>query len=93
MMLLMRHIFQNRMFHTRFRDPGARTCAIEFRSFSKNAGFTGVRLGFTVIPKDLKSGDITVHGLWQEDMEPSSTAPYIIQKAAMAVYLDEEKLS
>lgn len=50
--------------HSIFEIPGARTCAIEFRFLLQNAGFTGVRLGFTVIPKDLKSGDITVHSLW-----------------------------
>ena len=42
--------------HSIFEIEGARTCAIEFRSFSKKAGFTGVRLGFTVVPKDLKWG-------------------------------------
>ena len=44
--------------HTIYECEGARTCAIELRSFSKNAGFTGVRLGATVIPKDMKSGDV-----------------------------------
>ena len=39
--------------HSIYELPGARTCAIEFRSFSKKAGFTGLRLGFTVVPKDL----------------------------------------
>ncbi|MCI5653251.1 LL-diaminopimelate aminotransferase [Lachnospiraceae bacterium HCP1S3_A8] len=78
--------------HSIFEIPGARTCAIEFRSFSKNAGFTGVRLGFTVIPKDLKSGDITVHSLWaRRHGTKFNGAPYIIQKAAMAVYSDEGK--
>lgn len=50
--------------HTIYECEGARTCAIELRSFSKNAGFTGVRLGATVIPKDLKSGDVMLHSLW-----------------------------
>ncbi len=78
--------------HSIFEIPGARTCTIEFRSFSKNAGFTGVRLGFTVIPKDLKSGDITVHSLWaRRHGTKFNGAPYIIQKAAMAVYSDEGK--
>ena len=78
--------------HSIFEIPGARTCAIEFRSFSKNAGFTGVRLGVTVIPKDLKSGDITVHSLWaRRHGTKFNGAPYIIQKAAMAVYSDEGK--
>ena len=38
--------------------------AIELRSFSKNAGFTGVRLGFTVVPKELKCGDVSLHAMW-----------------------------
>lgn len=50
--------------HSIFEIEGARTCAIEFRSFSKKAGFTGVRLGFTVVPKDLKCGDVMLHSLW-----------------------------
>jgi len=51
--------------HTIYECEGARTCAIEIRSFSKNAGFTGTRLGFTVIPKDIKTADgITLHQLW-----------------------------
>lgn len=76
--------------HSIFEIEGARTCAIEFRSFSKNAGFTGVRLGFTVIPKDLKSGDVEVHGLWaRRHGTKFNGAPYIVQRAAMAVYSDE----
>lgn len=78
--------------HSIFEIPGARTCAIEFRSFSKNAGFTGVRLGFTVVPKELKSGDTMVHSLWaRRHGTKFNGAPYIIQKAAMAVYSDEGK--
>ena len=45
--------------HSIYECEGARTCAIEIRSFSKNAGFTGLRLGFTVIPKELKAADGT----------------------------------
>ena len=58
------YISEDNVPHTIYECKGARTCAIEFRSFSKNAGFTGVRLGYTVIPKDLKCGDIAVHSLW-----------------------------
>ena len=76
--------------HSIFEIEGARTCAIEFRSFSKNAGFTGVRLGFTVIPKELKSGEVDVHGLWaRRHGTKFNGAPYIVQRAAMAVYSDE----
>lgn len=58
------YISEENVPHTIYECEGARTCAIELRSFSKNAGFTGTRLGFTVIPKDLKSGDVMLHSLW-----------------------------
>lgn len=76
--------------HTIYECEGARTCAIELRSFSKNAGFTGVRLGFTVIPKDLKVGDVALHGLWaRRHGTKYNGAPYIIQRAGEAVYSPE----
>lgn len=78
--------------HSIFEVEGARTCAIEFRSFSKNAGFTGVRLGFTVIPKDLRSGDASLHDMWaRRHGTKYNGAPYIQQKAGMAVYSEEGK--
>lgn len=78
--------------HSIYEIEGARTCAIEFRSYSKNAGFTGVRLGFTVVPKDLKCGDIKVHSLWaRRHGTKFNGAPYITQRAAMAVYTDQGK--
>lgn len=86
------YISQDEVPHSIYEIDGARTCAIEFRSFSKNAGFTGVRLGFTVVPKDLKSGDVMVHSLWaRRHGTKFNGAPYIIQKAAMAVYSEEGK--
>ncbi len=76
--------------HTIYECEGARTCAIEIRSFSKNAGFTGVRLGFTVIPKDLKCGDVTLHSLWaRRHGTKFNGAPYIIQKAGAAIYTEQ----
>ena len=55
MMLLTKHIFHTENVpHSIYECEGAKGCAIELRSFSKNAGFTGTRLGFTVIPKELK---------------------------------------
>lgn len=74
--------------HSIYECDGARTCAIEIRSFSKNAGFTGVRLGFTVIPKDLKDSEGTaLHGLWaRRHGTKFNGAPYIQQKAGAAVY-------
>ena len=78
--------------HSIFECEGARTCAIELRSFSKNAGFTGTRLGFTVIPKDLKCGDVTLHSLWaRRHGTKYNGAPYIIQKAGLACYTEEGK--
>lgn len=78
--------------HSIFECEGARTCAIEFRSFSKNAGFTGVRLGFTVVPRDLKCGDVSLHSLWaRRHGTKYNGAPYIIQRAGEAVYSPEGK--
>lgn len=76
--------------HSIYECKGATACAIELRSFSKNAGFTGTRLGFTVVPKELKSGDVTLHGLWaRRHGTKFNGAPYIIQAAGAAVYTDE----
>ena len=78
--------------HTIFECEGARTCAIELRSFSKKAGFTGTRLGYTVIPKDLKSGDVTLHSLWaRRHGTKYNGAPYIVQRAGEAVYSPKGK--
>lgn len=78
--------------HSIYECEGARTCAIELRSFSKNAGFTGVRLGFTVIPKDLKCGDVALHSLWaRRHGTKYNGAPYIVQRAGEAVYSPEGK--
>ena len=78
--------------HTIYECEGARTCAIELRSFSKNAGFTGVRLGFTVIPKELKVGDVSLHALWaRRHGTKYNGAPYIIQRAGEAVYSEAGK--
>ncbi len=79
--------------HSIYECEGARTCAIEIRSFSKNAGFTGTRLGFTVVPKDLKSSDgVSLNALWaRRHGTKFNGAPYIIQAAGEAVYSDEGK--
>ena len=78
--------------HSIYECEGARTCAIEIHSFSKNAGFTGVRLGYTVVPKDLKSGDVMLHSLWaRRHGTKYNGAPYIIQRAGEAVYSEEGK--
>ena len=78
--------------HSIYECEGARTCAIELKSFSKNAGFTGTRLGYTVIPKDLKSGDVMLHSLWaRRHGTKYNGAPYIVQRAGEAVYSPEGK--
>ena len=78
--------------HSIYECEGARTCAIELRSFSKNAGFTGVRLGFTVVPKELMVADAALHGLWaRRHGTKYNGAPYIIQRAGEAVYSEAGK--
>lgn len=78
--------------HSIYECDGATGCAIELRSFSKNAGFTGTRLGFTVVPKDLKCGDVSLHSLWaRRHGTKFNGAPYIIQAAGAAVYSEEGK--
>ena len=75
-----------------YECEGARTCAIELRSFSKNAGFTGVRLGFTVIPKELVRDGVSLHSLWaRRHGTKFNGAPYIVQKAGEAVYSEAGK--
>lgn len=79
--------------HSIYECEGAKTCAIELKSFSKNAGFTGTRLGYAVVPKDLKAGDGTsLNALWaRRHGTKFNGAPYIIQRAGEAVYSEEGK--
>lgn len=78
--------------HSIYECEGARTCAIELHSFSKNAGFTGLRLGYTVVPKDLKCGEVSLHSLWaRRHGTKFNGAPYIVQRAGEAVYSEEGK--
>ena len=73
--------------HSIYAVPGARNCAIEFRSFSKNAGFTGLRCSYTVIPEELKVGGISLKALWtRRHSTKFNGTPYIVQRAAEAVY-------
>ena len=81
------YITQDGIPHSIYECEGARTCAIELRSFSKNAGFTGTRLGFVVLPKDLKCDGKPLHDLWaRRHGTKYNGAPYIIQRAGEAVY-------
>jgi LL-diaminopimelate aminotransferase len=76
--------------HSIYECTGARTCAIEIHSFSKNAGFTGVRLGYTVVPKDLVFDGASLHAMWaRRHGTKFNGAPYIIQRAGEAVYSAE----
>lgn len=78
--------------HSIYEIPGARTCAIEFRSFSKKAGFTGTRCGFTVVPKELMGQDgdgnaVSIHQLWHRRQSTKfNGVSYIVQRGAEAVY-------
>ena len=93
MTLLMKLIFPRMMcpipfMNVRVPEPAPSSSA----AFPKNAGFTGVRLGFTVVPKDLKDGDVALHSLWaRRHGTKYNGAPYIIQRAGEAVYSPEGK--
>jgi len=83
--------------HSIYEIQGAKDCAIEFRSFSKNAGFTGVRCAFTVIPKNLKglsstNEEIDLWPLWNRRQSTKfNGVSYVVQKGAEAVYSLEGK--
>ena len=86
------YISESEIPHSIYECEGARTCAIEMHSFSKNAGFTGVRLGYTVIPKELKCDGVALHSLWaRRHGTKYNGAPYIVQRAGEAVYSEEGK--
>lgn len=76
--------------HSIFEIEGARTCAIEFRSFSKTAGFTGTRCAYTVIPKELERGGAKLNALWNRRQTTKfNGVPYVVQRGAAAVYTPE----
>ena len=81
--------------HSIYEIKGARDCAIEFRSFSKNAGFTGTRCAFTVIPKNLKgktfhNEQVNLWDLWNRRQSTKfNGVSYIVQRGAEAVYSNE----
>jgi len=84
--------------HSIYEIPGATECAIEFRSFSKNGGFTGVRCAFTVVPKKLlastKKGEFKpLHPLWFRRMTTKfNGVGYVVQRAAEALYSEKGKI-
>lgn len=84
------YISEENVPHSIYECAGARTCAIEFHSFSKNAGFTGLRLGYTVVPGELKRQGVSLHSLWaRRHGTKYNGAPYIVQRAGEAVYSEQ----
>lgn len=76
--------------HSIFEIPGAQTCAIEFRSFSKTAGFTGTRCAYTVVPKALTRDGASLNAMWnRRQCTKFNGVPYVVQRGAAAVYTDE----
>lgn len=84
--------------HSIYEIPGAKECAVEFRSFSKTAGFTGIRCGYTVVPKDLKirsanGRKVSLNPLWERRQSCKfNGASYISQRGAEAVYSPQGRL-
>lgn len=73
-----------------YEIEGAKACAIEFRSFSKNAAFTGTRCAFIVIPKELKINGVSLGALWLRHQSTKfNGVAYIVQKGAAAVYSEQ----
>ena len=76
--------------HSIYEVEGAKTCAIEFRSFSKTAGFTGARCGYTVVPKELVRDGQSLNAMWnRRQCTKFNGASYIIQRGAAAIYTEE----
>lgn len=89
------YITEDNVPHSIYEIEGARDCAIEFRSFSKTAGFTGLRLGYTVVPKTLKGigsdgTTVELNKLWlRRQTTKFNGASYIVQRGAEALYTEE----
>ncbi|MCI9263116.1 MAG: LL-diaminopimelate aminotransferase [Oscillospiraceae bacterium] len=76
--------------HSIFEVEGAKTCAIEFRSFSKTAGFTGTRCAYTVIPKELEREGASLNALWSRRQGTKfNGVSYVVQRAAEATFSPE----
>lgn len=76
--------------HSIFSIPGSRTCAIEICSLSKTAGFTGTRMGYTVIPKELERDGMNFNQMWVRNRTTKTNGvSYIIQKGGAAVFTPE----
>ena len=80
-------ITQEEIPHSIYEIEGAKTCAIEFRSFSKTAGFTGTRCAYTVVPKQLVRGGASLNAMWnRRQCTKFNGVPYVTQRGAEAVY-------
>lgn len=76
--------------HSIYELDGAKTCAIEICSLSKTAGFTGTRLGYTVVPSELLRGGMNLNAMWSRNRETRTNGvSYILQKGALAVFTPE----
>lgn len=85
-----RFITEDAIPHSIYEIEGAKTCAIEFRSFSKTAGFTGARCGYTIVPKDLVRDGQSLNAMWNRRQTTKfNGASYVIQRGAAAVYSEE----
>ena len=80
------YIRDNKLVHSIYEIPGAKSCAVEFRSFSKTAGFTGVRCAVTVVPRELEK----LRKMWlRRQSTKFNGVNYVVQRAAEAVYSPE----
>lgn len=85
-----RFIVEDGVPHSIYEIEGAKTCAIEFRSFSKTAGFTGARCGYTVVPHELVRDGQSLNAMWNRRQTTKfNGASYVIQRGAAAIYTPE----
>ena len=76
-----------------YEIEGAREVALEFGSFSKTAGFTGLRCSWTVVPKELQVEGVSLHAMWNRRQSTKfNGTPYVVQKAATAIYTPEGRV-
>lgn len=83
-------ITEDQLARSIYQIEGAKNCAIEFCSFSKTAGFTGTRCGYTVVPKSIKKGGLSANKMWlRRQTTKFNGVPYIVQRGAAAVFTPE----
>ncbi len=83
-------ITEEDMPHSIYEIEGAKKCAIEFRSFSKTAGFTGTRCAYTILPKELVFGGVSLNKLWDRRQSTKMNGvSYVVQRGAEAVFSEE----